>query len=145
MQRYNDVYFFILSDCYDKQHIQNQLMKKWFILSKRLQSTIDTNQVRSPGRTGIWSRNQVPTLPTGWLSLWLCYPAQDLLSGAGTTHSGLAPPLLTNHQENAPTNTPQDNLINVIPLLTFPQIRQFDNRSQQRHSPLFQEILLKLQ
>lgn len=79
MQKYNDVSFFILSDCYNiKKHVPNQLMKKRFILSKRLQSIIDRNQVRSPGRAGIWSRNQVPTLPTGWLSgfvtqLRICY------------------------------------------------------------------------
>lgn len=79
MQKYNDVSFFYSFWLLQlKKHVQNQLMKKRFILSKRLQSIIDRNQVRIPGRTGIWSRNQVPTLPTGWLSgfvtqLRICY------------------------------------------------------------------------
>lgn len=61
-------FFFLLSVAMMKTMTKKQLMRKRFISFYRLQSIIERSQVRNTSRAGTWSRNQVLSPPTGWLS-----------------------------------------------------------------------------
>lgn len=97
MQKYNDVSFFLFfliatikKTCPKSTHeekiyfIQEVTVHHWQKSSE--EPWQDRNMEQKPS-----------TNTANWLTLWLRYPAQDLLFGDGTTHSELAPPLLTNH------------------------------------------------